>query len=65
MVKSLRIGSLIRVNLLNNPLASCFLINFDFLSSSTTHFDKTTILPFLVLATFGFLFFVFFQHFKQ
>ena len=26
--------------LLNNPLASCCLINFDFLLSQTAHFDK-------------------------
>ena len=27
--------------LLNNPLASCSLINFDFLLSHTAHFDKS------------------------
>ena len=37
------------IKLLNNPLASCSLINFDFLLSHTAHFDKNTILPFLSL----------------
>ena len=41
--------------LLNNPLASCCLINC----------DKSIILPFFVLATFGFLLSVFFLLFKQ
>ena len=51
--------------LLNNPLASCSLINFHFLLSHTEHFDKSIILPFFVLATFGFLFSVFFLLFRQ
>ena len=51
--------------LLNNPLASCCLINVDFVLSNTAHFDKSIILPFFVLASFGFLLEVFFLHFTQ
>ena len=51
--------------LLNNPLASCSLINLNFLLSHTAHFDKSIILPFFVFTTFRFLFSVFFLHFKQ
>ena len=65
MSKSLRIGIFIPVNLLNNPLASCSLIKFDFLLLHTAHFDTSIILPFLVFKTFGFLLSVFFLHFKQ
>ena len=49
----------------NDPIASCSLINFNFLQSHTEHFDKSIILPFFVFATFGFLLSVFFIHFKQ
>ena len=45
---------------LNNPLASCYLINLDFLLSHTAHFGKNTVLPFLVSTTFGHLLSVFF-----
>ena len=65
MGKSLKISTLIPVNLLNNPLASCSLINFDFLQSRTAHFNKCIVLPVLVLTTFGFSLFLFFLHFKQ
>ena len=51
--------------LLNNPLASCSLSNFDFLLLHTKHFDKSIILHFLVLATLGFLLSVFFLYFRQ
>ena len=51
-------------NLLNNPFASCFLINLDFLLLHIVHFDIIT-LPLLVLETCGFIFSVYFQHFKQ
>ena len=64
MGKSLKIDTLILVNLLNNPLASCSLIKFNFLLLKTAHFDKTIIHHFLVSATFGFLLYVFFLHFK-
>ena len=60
MGKSLRIGTFILVNLLINPLASCSLINFDFLLSHTAHFDKNIIFVFLVFRTFGYLLSVFF-----
>ena len=65
MGKSLRNGIFTYVELLNNPLAYCSLRNFDFLLLYTEHFDKSIILPFLVLASFEFLFSVFFLHFKQ
>ena len=32
-------------DLLNNPPASCSLINLDFLLLHTTHFDKSTVFP--------------------
>ena len=47
MGKSLRIGTFISFNLLNNPPASCSLKNFEFLLSQTTQFDESIILPFL------------------
>ena len=65
MRKSLRNGIFIPVKLLNNLLASCSLINFNFLILHTAHFDKSIIHPFLVLATLGFLLSVFLLHFKQ
>ena len=49
--------------LLNNPFTSWFLINFDFLLSHIAHFDN--ILPLAVFETLGFMFSVFFLHFKQ
>ena len=51
--------------LLNNPLVSWCLINFDFLILHTVHYDKRIIHPYFNLGTFGFLFSVFFLHFKQ
>ena len=51
--------------LLNNPLAFCCLINFNFLLSHTAHFGKSIILQFFFLATIGFLLSVFCLHFKQ
>ena len=51
--------------LLNNTLASCSLINFDFLQPQTAQFDESIVLPFFVFTTFGFLISVFFLHFKQ
>ena len=52
-------------NLLNNPFASCFLINLDFLPPHIAHFHNIINLPLLVLETCGFIFFVSFLHFKQ
>ena len=57
MGKSLRIGTFIPANLLNNPLASSSLINFDFLLSHTAHFDKSIILPFWLYWIFTFCIF--------
>ena len=55
----------LRPKLLNNPFASCFIINLDFLLSHTAHFDNNIVLPFLVFNTFEFTFSVSFFHFKQ
>ena len=49
MGKSIRIDIFITVKLLNNQLASCSLKDFDFLLLHTAHFDKSIILPCLVL----------------
>ena len=38
-----KIGSFVPSKLLNNPLASCSLINFDFLLLHTAYFDKSII----------------------
>ena len=51
-------------SLLNDPFPSCFLINLDFLLQHIAHFD-IMILPLLVLETSGFMFFVYFLHFKH
>ena len=51
--------------LLNNPFASCFLINLDFLLPHIAHFYNIISLPLLVLETCGFMFLVYFLHFKQ
>ena len=45
------------VNLLKKlpiPLVSGFMINLDFYSSYTAHFDESMILPFFVFTYFGF-----------
>ena len=52
-------------NLLNNPFASWFLINLDFLLPHIAHFDNIITLPSLVPEISGFIFFVCFLHFKQ
>ena len=39
--------------LLNNPFASCFLINFDYLEPHIADFDNIIVLPLLVAETFG------------
>ena len=51
--------------LLTSPLASCFLIDFNFLLSNTAYFDKSIILPSFALTALGFLLSVFNLHFKQ
>ena len=40
--------------LLNNPFASCFLINFDFLLPHIAHFDDIIVLRLQVTGTFFF-----------
>ena len=52
-------------NLLNNPFASCFLINLDFLLPHIARFDNVINLPLLALETCGSLLFVYLLHFKQ
>ena len=64
MSKSLRIGTFTPVKLLNNPLTSCSLRNFNFLLADSEHFDKRIIRLFLLL-TFGFLFSLFFLYLKH
>ena len=51
------------LSLLNNPFASRFLINFDFLLPHIAHFDNITVLPLLVAKTFGLMLSVFFFFF--
>ena len=46
------------LNLLNNPLGSCSLINLDFSLLNVEHSDKCTILLLLVFKTFRFMLFV-------
>ena len=50
-----KIGTFIPNKVLNTSLVSWSLRNFDFLLLKTAHFNKSIILPFLVLTTFGFL----------
>ena len=47
-------------NLLNNPFASWFLINLDFLLPHIAHFDNIIALPILVLKISGSMFSVYF-----
>ena len=51
--------------LLNNPSASYFFINLDFLLPNTAHFDDKGSLLFVVFIIFASIFFVFLLHFKQ
>ena len=53
-------NGLLLPRLLNNPFASCFLINLDFLLPHIAHFDNIIILPLLVFDTTGLMFPVFF-----
>ena len=53
------------LNWLNSLLASCSLIDLDFLLLHTAHFDRSIILPLFVFETFGFLHFVSVLHFRQ
>ena len=63
--KGISLKSVLIPKLLNNTLALCSLINFDFLLSHIAHFEKSIVLPFFVLTTFRFLLSVFFLHFRQ
>ena len=55
----------LRPKLLNNPFASCFLINLDFLLRYIAHFDNNIVLPLLVFETTGSMFSVFFYTLKS
>ena len=50
--KEISIKGIIISKLLNNPPASCCLINFDFLQLHTLHFDKMIILLLFVFPSF-------------
>ena len=65
MGTSRRTGIFIPVKLLNNPLPSSSLRNFNFQLRHTTNFDKSTTLRVLVLATLELLLSVFFLQYKQ
>ena len=51
-------SSVFRSKLLNNPFASCFFINLDFLPIHTAHFDNNIVLPFLVFNTLHFTIYI-------
>ena len=51
--------------LLNNPFAFCYFISLEFLLRHTAYFDDNINLPLLVFEVFGFIFSVFFLHFRQ
>ena len=53
------LNGVLRLKLLNIPLASCSFINLDFLQPHILHFDNN-ILPSLVFETFVFMLSVFF-----
>ena len=53
-------NGVLRSKLLNIPLASCFLINHDFLLPHIAYCDNIIVLPLLVLETLGFILSVFF-----
>ena len=61
--KSALINGVLIPKLLNNPFASWFLINIDFLLPHITHFDNIIVLLLLVFETLGFMFSVSFLHF--
>ena len=54
------LNSVLRPKLLNSPLASCFLINLDFLVLHIAHFDNIIVLPLVVFETLGLMFSVYF-----
>ena len=64
LVSSL-LNGVLTPKLLNNLFASWFLINFDFLLLHVAQLGNIVVLALLVFKTLGFLFSVFFPHFKQ
>ena len=57
--------SVVILRLLNNPFASCFLINLDFLVLHIAHLDNTIVPPFIAFETNGLMLFVFSLNFRQ
>ena len=57
-------GALI-TKLLNKILTSCSLMNLDFLPPNIADFDNRIILPLITFEILGFIFSVFFLHFKH
>ena len=57
--KGILLSGVLIPKLLNNPLASCSLINIDFLLPYIAHFDKSIVLLLLVFETLEFMFSVF------
>ena len=51
--------------LLNNPFASCFLINITLLVLDKAHFDNIIVPSFVAFETNGLMLFVFAPHFRQ
>ena len=63
--KGILLNGVLIPKLLNNPFASCFFINFDFLLPHIAQFGNTIVLPLLVTEFFWFIFYAFLLHFKQ
>ena len=59
-VNGILLNGVLRPKLLNNPFASCLLINLDFLLTHIAHFDNSVVLLLLVFKTIGFMLSVFF-----
>ena len=55
------LDGVLRPKLLHNPLASCSLINLDFLLPHIAHFCSSIVLFLLVFEILGFLFYEFFN----
>ena len=58
--KGISLKSVLIPKLLNNTLALCSSINFDFLLSHIAHFGKSIVLPFFTLTTLDLYFLYFF-----
>ena len=60
-VKRILLNGVLILKLPNNPFASCFLINFDFLLPHISQFDNIIILPLLVSQIFWVYIFLIFS----